>query len=93
MFGDPRKTAGTCAARQTSSAPAALGTACRGTAPDTSPDELSMLADQVIGFRKSSRALRVQCVLEQARKFAAGHCITTALAVAVSVAAILFLIR
>ena len=92
MFKDPLRTAGGQFERAPPG-PTSLGTpcgvtACRGTAADTSPDELSLLADQLTGFRKSARLLRVQGALEQARGFVAGHVVTTVVAFGVIAAAL-----
>ena len=93
MLSNPLQTAGDATFKRAEPEPASLGTACRGTAADTSPDELSLLADQLTGFRKSAPLLRLQCLLEQVRSFVAGHVITTAVAVALLVAVISLLSR
>ena len=75
------------------SAAESQSTACRGTATDMSADELSMLTDQLVLFRKSARRLRIRCALEQFRSYVAGHRITTGFAIALPIAVIAFLWR
>jgi len=88
MLSNPLPSAGDATFKRAAPEPASCGTACRGTAADTSPDELSLLADQLTGFRQSAPLLRVQCLLEQARSFVAGHVVTTAVAIGVLATAI-----
>ncbi len=57
-------------------------TSCRGTPPDTSPGELSVLAAQVAEFRGSARWYRVRCGVDALLGFVAGHLITIAMVIA-----------
>ena len=91
MSSDRIQPACSVATRPATREPATDSTACRGTAADTSPDELSLLADQVTDLRRPWLLLRGQDAVDQVLRFMKGQVITTVLVFALLAAALALL--